>query len=437
MARKIVILMDGTSNEIHADRSNILRLYGTLKKSEQQLVYYDPGVGTFGGDFPLSKYYGEAKEVLQRMLGWGLDDNVKEAYRFLVEHHARGTGEEQDQIFLFGFSRGAYSVRVLAGFLRAFGLMEKRNLNLLDHAYRAYKAISDDDSQLADRNAARGDAAPDYRSFEEIRLYERVLSPYRAPIRFMGVFDTVSSVIERGRVGLSLRKHAFTHTNSMVEIMRHAVATDERRCMFRPDLWKPGQSYAPNPFALHLAKSQDFKEVWFPGVHGDVGGGYPEGRSHLAKIPLAWMIREAGQAGLEFNTATVNRLVLGRQGKRPHKYVPPNALARAHESMNFWWELLEYFPQRVRPEYDGPSVLGWYLPLKEPRAIPEGALIHASVLERRARGLPVYARFPQKFEVEPAVDPAVGPGAQPLADGEDGGLPEPESVQGAAPLHEE
>lgn len=373
MARKIVVLMDGTSNEIHADRSNILRLYGTLKKSDRQVVYYDPGIGTFGGDFPLSKYYGETKEFLQRTLGWGLDDNVKEAYRFLAETCSRGTGAEADEIYLFGFSRGAYSVRVLAGFLRAFGLMDKRNLNLLDHAYRAYKAISDEDSQRADRNAAKGEAEPDYRSFEEIRLYERVLSPTRVPIRFMGVFDTVSSVIEHGRIGWRLRKHAFTHNNSMVEIVRHAVATDERRCMFRPDLWTPGQSYAPNPFAMHIAAPQNFKEVWFPGVHGDVGGGYPEASSHLAKIPLVWMIREAAGAGLEFNTATVNRLVLGKQGKRPHKYVPPDPLARAHESMTFGWELLEYLPQRARPDSIGPSVLGWYLPLKEPRLIPEGA----------------------------------------------------------------
>ena len=400
MARKIVILMDGTSNEIHADRSNILRLYGTLKKSDRQLVYYDPGIGTFGGDFPLSKYYGATKEFLQRVLGWGLDDNVKEAYRFLVENHTRGKTDEQDQIYLFGFSRGAYSVRVLAGFLRAFGLMEKRNLNLLDHAYRAYKAISDTDSQSADHSAAMGEAEPDYRSFEEIRLYERILSPYRAPIRFMGVFDTVSSVIEHGRVGLRLRKHAFTQTNSMIEIVRHAVATDERRCMFRPDLWEPGQSYAPNPFAMHLALPQDFKEVWFPGVHGDVGGGYPEARSHLAKIPLAWMIREAEQAGLDFNTATVNRLVLGRPGKRPHKYVPPNPLAQAHNSMNFWWELLEYIPQKVRPDSVGPSAFGLYLPLKEPRLIPEGATIHTSVIKRRDAGMPVLARLPEHFEVE-------------------------------------
>lgn len=401
MARNIVILMDGTSNEIHADRTNILRLYGTLKKSKEQLVYYDPGVGTLGGDYLFSKSYGVLKEYIQRMFGWGLDENVKEAYRFLVENYSRDENGNGDRIYLFGFSRGAYSARVLAGFLRAFGLMEKRNLNLLDYAYQAYKTISEDDSRIADRNAPVGTHDPLYRSFEDIRLYERVLRPDRVPIRFMGLFDTVSSVFERGRIGFRRRKHAFTSRNSMVECVRHAVATDERRCMFHPDLWVPGQSYMPNPFASHLAKPQDFREVWFPGVHSDVGGGYPEHQSHLAKIPLIWMICEAKKAGLIFNTGTVNQLVLGKRKGKPHSYVPPHPLAEAHNSMTAAFKWMEYVPQRMHPDAEGPSFLGLHMPRQQRRLIPAGAVLHASVLERLKSGIPVYARLPLQYTVEP------------------------------------
>jgi uncharacterized protein (DUF2235 family) len=90
MAKSIVILLDGTSNEISSDRSNILRLYGVLKKSAQQLVYYDPGVGTFGAEGAWSRFWRKAHEVWGLATGWGLDHNVKEAYRFLVEHYDSG-----------------------------------------------------------------------------------------------------------------------------------------------------------------------------------------------------------------------------------------------------------------------------------------------------------------------------------------------------------
>jgi uncharacterized protein (DUF2235 family) len=133
MPKNIVILLDGTSNEILADRSNILRLYGALEKSDRQLVYYDPGVGTFGAENAWLRFWRKTVEVLGLATGWGLDYNVKEAYRFLVENYddgRSGGGEpgSRDNIYLFGFSRGAYTARVLAGFMHrrpSIGAMER------------------------------------------------------------------------------------------------------------------------------------------------------------------------------------------------------------------------------------------------------------------------------------------------------------------------
>ncbi|HFQ15177.1 MAG TPA: DUF2235 domain-containing protein, partial [Rhodobacteraceae bacterium] len=176
MARNIVILLDGTSNEIGSNRSNILRLYRTLAKSDDQLVYYDPGVGTFGADNAWSRSLRQATEIWGMATGWGIDANVKQAYRFLVENYRHDAEGGRDRICIFGFSRGAYTARVLAGFLHAFGLIEPRNLNLLNYAYRAYKRIGENGSESA---------------FAEIRLHERYLRPERPQIRLLGLFDTV------------------------------------------------------------------------------------------------------------------------------------------------------------------------------------------------------------------------------------------------------
>ncbi len=368
MAKNIIILLDGTSNEISADRTSIIRLYGTLAKSEEQLVYYDPGVGTFGAEGAWLHWWRKAIEIWGMATGWGLDANVKEAYRFLVEHYRRDPDGTRDRIYIFGFSRGAYSARILAGFIHAFGLMEPRNLNLLDYAYRAYKRIGE--TEKAD-------------AFAEMRLFERILQPDRPKIRLLGLFDTVASVIESGRVLPRLRSHAHTANNRSVEAVRHAVAISERRTMFRPKLWPEGQQYHPNRFNDKDATDQDAKEVWFLGVHGDIGGGYPEKDSALAKIPLHWMITETEPMGLDFKTQRVNRLVLGKTGEG--KYVAPDAKAKPHDSMSLGWKLLEVLPQPKPARSRRKAIFGWTIPWMERRHIPEGARIHQSVFEAPER----------------------------------------------------
>ncbi len=368
MERSIVILLDGTSNSISESRTNVLRLYGVLKKDDSQLVYYDPGVGTLGADGAWSRLRQKSAEIWGLATGWGLDENVKQAYKFIVENYDDGkTGKtgQRDQIYIFGFSRGAYSARVLAGFINAVGLIAPRNLNLLDYAYRAYKRVGENEKSEA---------------FEEVRLYERILAPDRVPIRMLGLFDTVASVIERGPRGLRLKSHAFTSRNPSVESVSHAVALDERRTMFRPQLWPADQEYWGNPFNSAAATAQDVEEVWFAGGHGDVGGGYPEDQSALCKVPLVWMIERAKACGLQFNTASINSLIYGE--RKGATYVAPDPLGPAHNTMTLGWSILEFLPRRKPRDSKRWSFLGLTLPLFEPRHVPNGAAINSSVQAR-------------------------------------------------------
>ena len=364
MGKTIVMLFDGTSNGFDERRTNILRLYGCLRKTPGQLVWYDPGVGSIGGKGWLAERWQGASELLAQATGRGIDENVKEAYRFLVEHYDRGgkaTG--RDRICLFGFSRGAYSARMLAGFLHAVGLIEARNLNLLDHLWRAYKRIG--------QNAGED-------AFAEVRLYERILRTDRPAIHLLGLFDTVSSVIEwRSGWWPRLSHHAHTQTNPSVAHVRHALALDERRLMFRPVPWPEGQAHRPAFHQRDRSVPQDTVEMWFTGAHSDVGGGLTEDDSALAKIPLLWMIEETAALGLVYDPRTVNSLVRGQGGRK--RYTPPDPLAAIHNPLTGFWALVD----PLLHLFGGRRQAGL-------RVLPANARLHESVLERaRHTGMPV------------------------------------------------
>ena len=382
MSKNIVILFDGTSNEISTDRTNILRLFGILRRSEEQVVYYDPGVGTFGADDSWSPLWHNTVELWGLATGWGLDQNVKEAYRFLVENYDAGPlvdghHRDRDRIYIFGFSRGAYTARVLAGFIHAFGLTSKYNINLIDYAYRTYKSIPSDSIAVAGVDGKS--------PFSDMRLYEKALRNDRPPIKLLGLFDTVASLIELGHGRLQMKTHTFTHRNPSVEWVRHALAIDEKRTMFRPEPWTPDQDYHGNPFAPAQGK-QNFKEVWFSGVHGDVGGGYAEMESAQIKIPLDWMIRETEPTGLLYRHTVVNRIVLGKDPKNI-KYARLSPTAPLHNSMNAAWQLLEWVPRKIPPTSSRRGgATGVYIPRSDPRLIPTGASLHESVRTRLSVG---------------------------------------------------
>ncbi|MCU7845606.1 MAG: DUF2235 domain-containing protein [Candidatus Thiodiazotropha sp. (ex Monitilora ramsayi)] len=370
MPKNIVICCDGTGNEIEADSSNVLKLYRLLDKNPQQLVFYDPGIGTIGTQNAWFRHTQKIRQLFSLATGAGLDKNVLDAYQFLVQHY-----RANDKIYLFGFSRGAYTVRVLAGLIHLMGLLKPHQINLCSYAYKAYKQSSR------------------YNDFKIGWGFRQVTRAQNVPIKYLGVWDTVSSVlIPRPDLLVGIRQQTlpYTKTNPSIEVVRHALALDERRRMFRANHWSEPQAYKPNPFDDTQHDEQDIKQVWFAGSHADIGGGYPEGRSAPAKSSLKWMLREAEPHGLRFNQALFNHIVLGmpRKGSK-RSYSAPDSTASLNDSMNWAWRLLEYLPKqaRYRDWPDRKTLMKLYLPRCEPRKVPLNALIHHSVLERVERDI--------------------------------------------------
>jgi uncharacterized protein (DUF2235 family) len=121
MSKKLVICCDGTGNQVEGNLSNVLKLFRILHKNECQRVYYNPGIGTIGTDDPWTRLTQNTKGVFELATGYGLDAEILGAYRFLAEHY-----QKDDRVFLFGFSRGAYTIRALAGFIHIIGLLPRR-----------------------------------------------------------------------------------------------------------------------------------------------------------------------------------------------------------------------------------------------------------------------------------------------------------------------
>jgi uncharacterized protein (DUF2235 family) len=411
--RNIVICCDGTGNEISENISNVLKLYRCLRKTEKtqprQLVFYDPGVGTLERPDPWHKLKQDFNAILGLATGYGLDDNVLAAYAFLAH-----TWQAGDQIYLFGFSRGAYTVRVLAGLIHKIGLIAPEQVHLAGSGLIAYKQFSSDEApklranlkSLADIATAE-DALPQS-VFDNAAQFARITSTRWPTIRFVGVWDTVASVIVPRADRFywpSLEELAFTIVNPSVQTFRQAISIDERRCMFRLKKWYDPQTFKHNRFNDAHAEPQDILQVWFAGVHADIGGGYPEKESGLSKYPLLWMIDEATECGLQVNQATVNQLAWGIQRKgSPFSYVAPDLRGDLHVSLSGAWWLLEYLPKSAEyKEWPERQVYyGWYIPDGEPRLIPDGAVIHESAL-LRMDALPAYrpVNMPKQFEKFP------------------------------------
>ena len=369
MPKTIVICCDGTGNEIGPDISNVLKLFRIAVKDDAQHVYYDPGVGTIAKLATWGRFKQKLSAVFGLATGYGLDDNILDAYS-----HICGTYAEGDRIFLFGFSRGAYTVRAVAGMIDMIGLLRPDQLNIAGYALTAYK-----------RSAESNDLKIAWQ-------FGRISGSRNVTIDFIGVWDTVASVIVPRPDRLyvpSLEFLPYTAQNPRVRVFRQACAIDERRRMFRLYHWLEGKQFKPRSFSDEGSLAQDVAQVWFAGVHGDIGGAYPERESGISKFPLVWMLKEAMKHGLKINRSMFEHLALGQSNERAfYNYVAPDAAAKIHRSLKWLWWILEFVPKRTKWR-EGPyrlSVLGFYLPLGEPRAIPEGALIHRSVLDRMKDG---------------------------------------------------
>jgi len=366
----IVVCCNGTGNQVERDSSNVLKLFRIVHQDDDQRVFYDQGVGTIGFSSSWAPWRQKALEVLGLATAWGLDENILEAYRFVCTHY-----RPEARLYLFGFSRGAYTVRALAGLIHHVGLLHPDQLNLAGAALTAFKRGSEG-------------------ALEEGWGFRRMARARPAPIHFLGCWDTVASVIVPWRYGPfpGLRQLPYTRTNPSVRHFRHAMAIDERRRMFRLNGWVEPQQHLPRPLAPPEERvPQDIKQVWFAGVHSDIGGGYREAESGLAKLPLAWMIDEATACGLRVRDGRRRALVDGRgSASAAGRYVAPDPSADQHDSLTWGWWPLEVIPKwaGLREWVDRRVVLGCYLPMAEPRFINPvasgslGARLHRSVVER-------------------------------------------------------
>jgi uncharacterized protein (DUF2235 family) len=213
--RNLVVCCDGTSNEIGVNISNVLKLYRILEKDDQQRVFYDPGVGTISQLAMWGRLSQRFMTILGLATGYGLDDNILDAYRWLCLNWREG-----DRIYLFGFSRGAYTVRALAGLINMVGLLKADQLNITDYGLTAYK------------RAAESDNLPVAWQFQRISEGRDVT------IHFMGVWDTVASVIvpRPDRLYLpSLQFLPFTKQNKRVRAFRQALAIVLRKLIRIPN----------------------------------------------------------------------------------------------------------------------------------------------------------------------------------------------------------
>lgn len=340
MPKNLVLCCDGTNNEYGTKNTNVVHLFGALvQEPHVQLAYYHPGLGTMGAPGAWTRTARWLSRFLGQAFGRGLADDLRDAYVFLMRHY-----EPEDRVFLFGFSRGAYTVRALAGLLHMFGLIRPGNEPLVPYAIRLLTKLNADTFRVA----------KDFKA-----TFSR-----ECPTYFVGVWDTVSSV-GWFRNPLTI---PYSANNPDIAVGRHAVAIDERRAFFRPNLWWPkGPPHSRGP--------RDLKQVWFPGVHSDVGGGYAEAESGLAKIALAWMLGEAREHGLRVDEARVNEL-LGADGR----HTPPDPKAAMHHSLSPKWWLAEFVPKK---HYDAKTETdGYRLNLFRRRWIPKGSLIHQSAFAR-------------------------------------------------------
>ncbi len=265
MPKNIVVFSDGTGQEGgEGNNTNVYKLFNMLEdRTDRQVVFYDRGLGT-----GLRRLTGKAT-------GMGISKNIRDCYEFIFDNFQSG-----DKIYLFGFSRGATTVRSLSALLHLVGILPKSRRELIKQAYKIYKIGNDADG----KNKTRTDAAEDF-----VKRHHTMW----CNVEFLGVWDTVAAlgvpwkpmsvIIDQIRF-FQHSFHDLTLSESVVHA-RHALAIDDERRTFHPEVWNKD-----------IKPEQTMKQVWFAGMHSDVGGGYAE--QDLSDIALAWMVNEATSKGL-------------------------------------------------------------------------------------------------------------------------------------------
>ncbi|WP_428331622.1 DUF2235 domain-containing protein [Mucilaginibacter sp.] len=304
--KRIITCCDGTWNRPGQKDQGVVTMTNVQKLAHlvcssdpagtTQLSHYQPGVGTSGN-------------WLQRLAGGvggaGLDQNIIDAYRFIALNY-----EEGDLNYLFGFSRGAYTARSLGGFIVNCGILKKEHIHRLGEAFALYR-----------------DRDPESHPNSQAALVFKAKYSHEPAIHFIGVWDTV------GDLGIPLqifqwldgKKYRFHDTQlaSIVRYAYHAMAIHEHRKLFNATLW---QLSANGKAKL---RPQTLEQVWFPGAHSNVGGGYRD--TALSDATLEWMIGKAEGAGLAFNKPL------------PADIKPDIPTGLIRNSLSIWWRLTQRF----------------------------------------------------------------------------------------------
>jgi uncharacterized protein (DUF2235 family) len=316
MGKNIVMCLDGTGNQLKArGNTNVVRLYQMLDLHDPavQIAYYDPGVGTFSATGAWTLPARKFSRLLGLAFGSGLRTNLAEAYTYLMHHYEAG-----DRIYLFGFSRGAYTARALAGLLKAVGLLRPGSENLVPYAISVYaksRNWTEDDWDQLHRFADAFSRKVDERT--------------GVPVHFMGLWDSVKAA---GLLRWNLR---WLHTRRIPNVgrLRHAVAIDEKR--------RPYEEYLVLPPKKPGAPGPLIEQVWFAGVHSDVGGTFDDDPK-LPTIALKWIV----------DGALDSQLLLKKGAYAKHFTLDSgHALGTIHR-MGAVWALLTYRHRRV-PEDAG------------------------------------------------------------------------------------
>ena len=340
MPRRLVVCADGTWNTqegrgvAEPPPTNVVKLARAVRPvaadGSTQIVYYHEGVGNGS---PLLRFLGG-------VAGYGLSRNIRDCYRFLVDNYMPG-----DQLYFFGFSRGAYTVRSLVGMIRNSGLLKGEHAHLIGKAYDLYRG----------RSTSSHPNSVDSKAFREAYSHD-------VEIECLGVWDSVGALglPTFGPLGRRLaRKYAFhdVRLSGHVRHAYHALAIDEQRKPFLPAIWEvdtPGQ---------------DVEQVWFAGVHSNVGGGYPD--CGLSDVALQWMLDKAAALGLEFDERYVQLAVTCA------------ADGEIYDSMSLGYKLMHPL---MRPAFKGGRrVINEPRPPRNGKSVRTCERVHESVHERIRR----------------------------------------------------
>ncbi|OAO00352.1 peptigoglycan-binding protein LysM [Sphingomonadales bacterium EhC05] len=341
--KRLVFCFDGTWNKLVPElATNVVLTAASIQRMDDdgipQIIHYDEGVGT-----------GSLDAMRGGMFGQGLIQNVREAYRFLVFNYDPG-----DEIYVFGFSRGAYSARTFIGFIRHVGPLHRLHVGRIDEALKLYEESADATSDALRQFRATysdkvciGQADDDWRC-QNLSNYEGGSSP-QMRIQYLGVWDTVGALGVPELIPFSgwlNRRHDFhdASLDSFVENARHAVAIDEKRELFPPETFGDLTKLNGAKGFENEDTRAPYQERWFPGVHGSVGGGGDI--RGLSDSSLTWVLSGAKKAGLKLDT---------ERGTRIHG-IRPDPFAQLINEKNPEWSAT----QLLSDDRDGPDQI-WQL----------------------------------------------------------------------------